>query len=146
MSQQSTQTLIIACKKWWGWWLPPPLFTPALKPSIQPEISFYFNRHSIVSLSFRTAVEDGEVFRPERFLEEGYGSSQWLPFGIGPHACIGNKFAFSEMKILISNLIKNFKFEPVPDLKIHRKYRLTLRPVPDVELFVTCRWTYMTLC
>lgn len=92
-----------------------------------------------MNVLFRTAVKDGTSFNPERFLEDDGHEIKWLPFGIGPHACIGNKFAYAEMKILLIHLIKNFKLDVVPDLTIHRKYRITLRPIPDVEVFVSRR-------
>ena len=66
-------------------------------------------------------------------------TKKWLPFGIGSHACLGNKFALSEMKVLMVHLLRNFQFMPVEGLKIRRKYRIVLRPVPEVCLVVKAR-------
>ncbi|KAF6030373.1 hypothetical protein EB796_011358 [Bugula neritina] len=87
----------------------------------------------------RTQVENGEIFDPNRFLSPGGESIRLLPFGIGPHACIGNKFAIMEMKLLTVYLVREFNFSTVPGLVIHRKRSIILKPSPDVELYVTRR-------
>ncbi|CAE6371415.1 unnamed protein product [Rhizoctonia solani] len=59
-------------------------------------------------------------FWPERWLEsEQLGDpglqsvySSIMTFGVGQYACIGFKFAVMEIKIMIAQLVKSFKFEP----------------------------------
>lgn len=84
-------------------------------------------------------IDDGEIFKPERYLESDAPMKKWLPFGLGAHHCIGNKFALAETKVLLYFLLKNFQFRPVPDLVIKRKLALVLRPTPDVTLMVSKR-------
>lgn len=55
-----------------------------------------------------------DKFDPERFNEvatiEPY---TYLPFGVGPRMCIGNRFALLETKVLLFHLLKNFGFEVI---------------------------------
>ncbi|XP_047352250.1 cytochrome P450 9e2-like [Vespa velutina] len=54
---------------------------------------------------------DPEKFDPERFSEENKQSIipyTYLPFGMGPRRCIGERFALMETKIVIVNILKKF--------------------------------------
>ncbi len=84
-------------------------------------------------------VEDPETFKPERFLEgEGLDMYTFLPFLLGPRMCIGYKFAMTEMRLIVTKLLQNFKFEPVPGLKIKRRSGgITMKPIPSLELRVS---------
>ncbi|KAL5280710.1 hypothetical protein ACFFRR_004616 [Megaselia abdita] len=53
-------------------------------------------------------------FDPERFSEENKHNipvNAFMPFGIGPRMCIGNRFAIMEMKALLFYLMKDVSFE-----------------------------------
>ena len=53
-------------------------------------------------------------FDPERFNEENKRnreSTAFLPFGAGPRMCIGMRFALIVVKILLSVILKKYKFE-----------------------------------
>ena len=57
-----------------------------------------------------------EQFKPERFLKENSHNIipySWIPFGSGPRACIGERFAMVEMKIALVKLLQ--KFTPALD-------------------------------
>ncbi|XP_057659029.1 cytochrome P450 4V2-like [Diorhabda carinulata] len=59
-----------------------------------------------------------EKFIPERFQNEILPGT-YLPFSLGPRNCIGKKFAWLEIKVCISKLIRRFRFlRPEPDYKI----------------------------
>nr|XP_033323905.1 cytochrome P450 9e2-like [Megalopta genalis] len=52
-----------------------------------------------------------EKFDPERFNEQNKDKIDpyvYLPFGIGPRKCIGNRFALMEAKLLTANLLHRF--------------------------------------
>ncbi|KAL0108377.1 hypothetical protein PUN28_015132 [Cardiocondyla obscurior] len=52
--------------------------------------------------------EKPDEFHPERFLDENkkdVNSSVYIPFGIGPRMCIGNRFALLETKAVLFNLL-----------------------------------------
>ncbi|CAL7948657.1 unnamed protein product [Xylocopa violacea] len=52
--------------------------------------------------------EDPRKFDPERFLRDGkkiLSSGAFLAFGIGPRMCIGNRFALTEIKVLLCHFL-----------------------------------------
>ncbi|XP_023288980.1 cytochrome P450 9e2-like [Orussus abietinus] len=57
-----------------------------------------------------------EKFDPERFLGEDKmnvnNSTVYLPFGLGPRMCIGNRFALLESKVVIFHLLARCNLKP----------------------------------
>ncbi|CAB3229180.1 unnamed protein product [Arctia plantaginis] len=51
-------------------------------------------------------------FRPERFKVPLPNPFNWIAFSAGPRNCIGQKFAMMELKIAISETVKNFIILP----------------------------------
>ncbi|MCP4476964.1 MAG: cytochrome P450 [Planctomycetaceae bacterium] len=52
---------------------------------------------------------DPEAFKPERFLPENKESITpytYLPFGSGPRGCIGMRFAWMEMKMVVVRMME----------------------------------------
>jgi len=52
--------------------------------------------------------EKPDEFYPERFLDENkrdINSTAYIPFGIGPRMCIGNRFALLETKVMLFHLL-----------------------------------------
>jgi len=61
------------------------------------------------------------VFRPERFLKENAADIvpySWLPFGSGPRACIGERFAMIEIKMALAKLLYTFKLEKTKNTRM----------------------------
>ncbi|KZC05577.1 Cytochrome P450 9e2, partial [Dufourea novaeangliae] len=59
--------------------------------------------------------EDPEKFNPERFLQDGKriaSSGTFIPFGVGPRSCIGNRFALIEIKVLLFHLFARCDLKP----------------------------------
>ncbi|KMQ88037.1 cytochrome p450 9e2 [Lasius niger] len=73
--------------------------------------------------------EEPEKFDPERFLgerkRESLNSGAYLPFGLGPRMCIGNRFALMETKVLLFHLLARC------DLKTCEKTPLPLKLAKD---------------
>ena len=58
--------------------------------------------------------ENPERFDPERFSDERaeqIPQYAYIPFGAGPHACIGASFATMEMTLIVATLIEQFQIE-----------------------------------
>ncbi|XP_069676196.1 cytochrome P450 9e2-like isoform X2 [Periplaneta americana] len=57
-----------------------------------------------------------EKFDPERFSDENKDNLKpytYLPFGLGPRSCIGNRFALMEAKIALVHLLTRFNLKVV---------------------------------
>ena len=52
---------------------------------------------------------DSKQFKPERFLERQFTSSEYLPFGGGNRRCIGMAFALLEMKLVLATVLSNWQ-------------------------------------
>ena len=50
------------------------------------------------------------LFRPERFLERKFGPFEFLPFGGGNRRCIGAAFAMYEIKLVLAELLRRYRF------------------------------------
>lgn len=79
-----------------------------------------------------------DAFRPERFLPGAppLPRSAFMPFGIGPHFCLGQQFATVEMALVAARLIRHHGFSldhgtampaPVVDLVLKPRERLQVR-------------------
>ncbi|XP_021957638.1 cytochrome P450 9e2 [Folsomia candida] len=67
-----------------------------------------------------------ETFDPERFSPENKGKMNtyaFLPFGQGPRNCIGMRFALTEVKLAIAQLVHNFDIEPSKRTLIPMQYQ-----------------------
>ncbi|XP_072749237.1 cytochrome P450 9e2-like [Anoplolepis gracilipes] len=69
--------------------------------------------------------EEPEKFDPERFRGERKKSSlncgAYLPFGLGPRMCIGNRFALLETKVLLFHLLARCDLKPCEKTSIPLK-------------------------
>lgn len=71
---------------------------------------------------------DPEKFDPERFSETNRDNIvpyTYIPFGIGPRKCIGNRFALMETKLVIANLLHRFYLRPTEKTRIPIKFSKT---------------------
>jgi len=76
---------------------------------------------SILLVHYREDLyPEPNVFKPQRFLDRRYSSSEYMPFGGGMRRCIGAAFAMYEVKLVTATLLTNFKVDlldataPVP--------------------------------
>jgi len=83
-----------------------------------------------------------DVFDPDRWDSEESKQSQkdaYLPFGAGPRVCIGAAFATQEATLILSNLIRGFRFDPIAGDIPEPVGRVTIRSANGVRLMVSRR-------
>ncbi len=78
------------------------------------------------------------MFIPSRFAPEREAeipANAYLPFGIGPRACIGRRFSMMEGPLMLAELARQFEFElPDPSFEAQLENRLTLHPRGGLQL------------
>jgi cytochrome P450 len=76
--------------------------------------------------------EQPNEFIPSRFDEYVGGNTfpkPYFPFGLGPHSCIGERFALLEMKVVIATLLKKYSFTLPGDYRLEAVAKsVILRP------------------
>jgi cytochrome P450 len=71
-----------------------------------------------------------EEFRPERFADLAVAERQptaYLPFGAGPHHCVGAHFALLEARVVLAMVVQAFQLRPLPGHVVEPKAEITLR-------------------
>jgi cytochrome P450 len=75
---------------------------------------------------------DPDVFDPQRFLDAnpyamgGGRDAHYVPFGSGPHVCIGNHFAITEAVVALAALAKHGRFSLLAPERVKNKVGATL--------------------
>ena len=72
-----------------------------------------------------------DTFDPARFSAEGrVGRSRWahLPFGGGPHLCVGKQFAIQEAQLLLASILSRYDVRHHPGYPVDDRATITLRP------------------
>ncbi len=75
--------------------------------------------------------EQPEVFDPDHFMpgaRAGRHRYAYLPFGAGPHMCIGSNFALLEGVILLAMAAREFTFQPATELPRGQATAVTMKP------------------
>lgn len=77
---------------------------------------------------------DPERFDPERFLPGAPARPRfaYIPFGAGPHICIGAQLALTEAVIVLATLARRWRLTLQPGQTIALRHRATLRPSQDI--------------
>jgi cytochrome P450 len=83
--------------------------------------------------------DEPDRFDPQRFIDHGDEIRQrglWLPFGLGPHGCIGAAFAQLELTLALGRLLGRFEFVPNPERPLEARVDFSLRPHGEEVLYV----------
>lgn len=68
-------------------------------------------------------VFDPDRFSPERAEDERHSHS-WIPFGGGPHMCIGLRFAETQIKLVLHHIVRRYRWHIAPG------YRMPVQQAP----------------
>ncbi|KAL4597815.1 hypothetical protein ACB092_11G016100 [Castanea dentata] len=83
---------------------------------------------------------DAHKFNPERFAHGIVGACKtpqaYMPFGVGSRVCVGQHFAMTELKVILSLILSKFCFSLSPTYQHSPTFRLVLVPEHGVTLRV----------
>lgn len=86
---------------------------------------------------------DPDRFDPERFSPERIGDIPqyaWLPFGAGPHVCIGQQLALTEMVLITATILQRFRLKCLPNpTHVIPEPLLAMRPKGGLQLKLEAR-------
>jgi len=80
---------------------------------------------------------DPDKFQPERFSAENSKNIvqySYLPFGLGPHICPGQKFALTEAKIILAKILQKYTLSLVEGEKPEPVILILTRPKKDFKM------------
>ncbi|MEM1111276.1 MAG: cytochrome P450 [Pseudomonadota bacterium] len=80
--------------------------------------------------------EEPDAFIPERFLPENEDvvvDGAYIPFGQGPHTCVGAGFAQVESVLIIASLLRDFDITLDGEQTVRPAARLTTRPATQIS-------------
>jgi cytochrome P450 len=83
--------------------------------------------------------DNPDRFDPDRFLperEKDLPSGAFVPFGAGPHTCVGAGFATAEAVLVLARLARRFDFDASGAGVIRPVARLTTRPSREITVRV----------
>jgi cytochrome P450 len=83
--------------------------------------------------------DEPHAFRPERFLpehEKELVQGAYIPFGQGPHTCVGAGFAQTESVLILAELVRHFDWALAPGQTVRPAARMTTRPASQVMIHV----------
>jgi cytochrome P450 len=78
-------------------------------------------------------------FDPDRWTAEFQRTLPkyaFFPFGGGPRSCIGEGFAWMELRIVLTEILRRWRFEIVPGQTVKPKASITLRPERPIHVIV----------
>ncbi|MFC7741129.1 cytochrome P450 [Nocardiopsis composta] len=76
----------------------------------------------------RGGLPQAARFDPGRWRTARPTVYEYLPFGAGPHHCVGRHFALLEITIVLSMLLQRHRLSLVPGTRIDRANRMALVP------------------
>lgn len=98
--------------------------------TIPPKTNVYFSQ--FITHRLPELYEEPNRFIPGRWSTIKRTPYEFLPFSAGPHMCIGWGFAMQEMKVVLSILLRRYRFSVVPHAKISPN--LVMRPVNGMPM------------
>src|SRR4030088_2509719 len=78
-------------------------------------------------------------FDPDRWMSDDQRALPkyaFFPFGGGPRSCIGEGFAWMELRIVLTEILRRWRFEMAPGQTVKPKASITLRPERPIQVIV----------
>jgi cytochrome P450 len=78
-------------------------------------------------------------FDPDRWMSDDQRALPkyaFFPFGGGPRSCIGEGFAWMELRIVLAEILRRWRFEIVPGQTVKPKASITLRPERPIQVII----------
>lgn len=72
-----------------------------------------------------------DQYNPDRFMPENKDKLvpyTYLPFGLGPRNCVGNRFAYQELKLCFGQILRKYKITP----SVNTPKKLEFKPSPGL--------------
>jgi cytochrome P450 len=82
---------------------------------------------------------DALKFLPARWETARPSLYEYLPYGAGPHACIGAAFADLEMKTVLATVLGRYRIDPAPGAVVSRQVGLMMAPKGPVPVIARPR-------
>ena len=101
-----------------------------------------FNLSTYYTLRHPGFWDDPETFDPDRFLPARVAERPkyaYIPWGAGPHVCIGKNFALMEAVTILSAIAQRFHVELVSQQPVEIDPRFTLRPKDGIKVILKKR-------
>jgi cytochrome P450 len=82
-----------------------------------------------------------ELFDPLRFAEPkpSWPRFAYIPFGAGPHVCIGSHLAELESRVVLSTLLRRFRLRLKPGHRVRAVTRITVVPEGGLPMRIEAR-------
>lgn len=111
-------------------------------------MGYEFKKRSIIQISPYSLHRDerywpqANIFNPERWATDpakNLPKGCYIPFGAGPHICIGAALSMMEMQITLIKMVKSFDFK-IDNLEaIQSRPQVTLRPSEPLTGYLSLR-------
>ena len=78
-------------------------------------------------------------FDPDRWMaddQRALPKYAFFPFGGGPRSCIGEGFAWMELRIVLTEILRRWRFEMAPGQTVKPKASITLRPERPIQVII----------
>jgi cytochrome P450 len=103
---------------------------PIPKRSIVAIMPWVLHRHNKL-------WRDPDRFDPGRFTPDEVAARSrysYLPFGIGPHVCVGASLAVMQLVVAVAVLAQRFRFRVVPGHRVEPTAWINLRPSRGIRM------------
>lgn len=107
--------------------------------------NYYLPKNTVILASQYLTHRDSKYYKsPTKFIPERWDNERkeniskytYFPFGIGPRVCIGEQFAWAEAILILSTLLKKWKFILCKNQKVDIKPLITMRPKYGMKMII----------